>query len=63
MKTRTIGIVLVCLACIGGTRLIFPAADSEGEKERLRSKVEIFMRAKLFSSQSVLEGLTTENFD
>ena len=63
MKTRTIGIVLVCLACIGGTRLILPAADSKGEKERLRSKVDVFMRAKLFSSQSVLEGLTTENFD
>jgi len=51
---------MTCL-CVGG--LFAPAADRQTERQQLRSKVALFMRAKLINSQNVLEGLTTENFD
>jgi hypothetical protein len=40
-----------------------PAADPPAKEKQPRSKVAFFMRAKLANSQSVLEGLTTEDFD
>jgi len=60
---RTFAIVLIGLACLGSARLLFPSGDAQAERDRLRSKVNVFMRAKLFESQQVLEGVTTENFD
>lgn len=39
------------------------AADPLETKEKPENKVAFFMRAKLANSQSVLEGLVTEDFD
>lgn len=56
-------VALIGFACLGSARLLFPSGDSPSERERLRGKVSLFMRGKLHSSQQVLEGLTTENFE
>ena len=60
---RSFAIVTVGLVCLCAGGMLAPAADSPDDKDQLRSKVSVFMRAKLLNSQNVLEGLTTENFD
>lgn len=57
-------LTLVGAATLMNVASIFaPAADPPAKEKPPRSKVAFFMRAKLVNSQSVLEGLTTEDFD
>jgi len=61
-KERRIVVAIVGTISMSMSGLWAPAADPPVDKD-LRGRVAIFMRAKLASSQSVLEGLVTEKFD
>jgi hypothetical protein len=65
MKTMKPGIVVMAAgaALVGLVVPAAPAADRPADKAALRSKVSIFMRAKLVNSKDVLEGLATEKYD
>ncbi len=60
-KSRTI--VVIGAAILGLLGVVVIAADPDKEKGDLRAKVNVFMCDKLTSSQNVIEGLTTENYD
>jgi hypothetical protein len=60
---RNLAITTVGLVCVLFLGVRAPGADPQTDKEAMRDKVRLFMRAKLINSQNVLEGLTTENFD
>ena len=59
---RRIVVAIMGTISMSMSGLLAPAADSPVDKD-LRGRVAVFMRAKLASSQSVLEGLVTEKFD
>jgi len=61
-KERRIVVLIVGTISMSIVGQLAPAADSPADKE-LRGRVAIFMRSKLASSQSVLEGLVTEKFN
>lgn len=59
---RRIVVAIMGAISMSMSGLLAPAADPPVDKD-LRGRVAVFMRAKLASSQSVLEGLVTEKFD
>lgn len=65
MKTARFRIVaaIVGLSLVGLSGAILRGGNAAQEKEALRDKVKVFMRAKLTNSQNVVEGLATENWD
>jgi hypothetical protein len=63
MMIRQIVIAMAGAAGVAGCGLLAIAAEPPAKTQDLRSKVAFFMHAKLTNSQSVLEGLTTEQFD
>jgi len=64
MKRIIVGIAALTVAAVVGFSGLFSSADDSPQKsEEAKSAVAKFMRAKLANSQSVLEGLTTEDYE
>ena len=61
MKRRVLSTVIVLAVCAGAA-LFAVLANSGSAQEAKKSGVAEFMRGKLASSQSVLEGLVTDDF-
>ena len=61
-RTRIL-VVVAALLLAGVSEALLQGDSSPQGKESLRDKVKVFMRSKLTNSQSVVEGLATENWD
>ena len=58
-----IGVAIVGISLLGLSGALLRGGNQAQDKDALRDKVKVFMRAKLTNSQSVIEGLATENWD
>jgi hypothetical protein len=56
-------VAVMALSLLGACAVLAQSGKSARDKESLRDKVKVFMRSKLTNSQSVVEGLATENWD
>jgi hypothetical protein len=65
MRTARFRIVVAIagISLLGLPGALLRGGNQAQDKEALRDKVKVFMRAKLTNSQNVIEGLATENWD